>query len=248
MFGDFQDTDFFLADLINKHQLDDEITTIFDQITTSLAGAESGLTGLLNMIASVIINIVIIVVMTFMFLVEGPKIVKQLSKLTRTKEQQKQFNRIADKMYGVITAYVSGQLLIAVIGSTVALIAMTIFRVPNSLAMAGIIALFSLIPLVGIIVAAIIVILSTLLVSIKKAVIMTLFFIIYQQIENSTIQPYIQGRSLDLSVLFVFIIALVGAQIAGIWGALLIAPICGCLKVLLVEYLKNSRFKNQYLN
>ena len=248
MFQDFQDTDFFLADLINKHQLDDEITTIFNQITNRLAGAESGLTGLLNIVASFLINIVVIIIMTFMFLIEGPKIIKQLSRLARTKEQLDQFNKIINKMYGVITAYVGGQLLIAVIGSTVALVVMTILQVPNSLAMSGIVALFSLIPLIGATISAVIVVLSILLASkIKLAIIMAIFFVIYQQIENATIQPYIQGRNLDLSILFIFIIALVGAQIAGLWGALLIVPLCGCLRVLLVEYLKNSRFKNQYL-
>ena len=248
LFLKFKETDFFLADLINRHELDDEIATIFSQITTSLSGAEAGLTGLLNLLFSAFFNIIVIIILTFMFLVEGPRIISQLSRLTRTEEQLEQFNTIVDKMYGVITAYVSGQLLIAVIGSTVTLVVMTILKVPNSLAMAGIVALLSLIPLIGVVAAAVIVVLSTMLVNIKLAVIMAIFFFVYQQIENSTIQPYIQGRSLDLSFLFIFIAALVGAKVAGIWGALLIIPICGCLRVLLVEYLRNSRFKNQYLN
>ena len=249
-FTEFKDADFFLSDLIKRHQLDDEIATIFNQITSSLAGTESGLTGLLNIAFSALVNIVVVVIMTFMFLVEGPKLIKQLSRLAQTEAQRKQFHIIIDKMYGVITAYVGGQLLIAVIGSTVALIVMTVLDVPNSLAMAGVVALLSLIPLIGATVAAVIVVASILLIdtNIQLAAIMALFFLIYQQIENSTIQPYIQGKSLDLSVLFIFIVALIGALVAGIWGALLIVPICGCLRVLLVEYLKNSRFKNQYLH
>ena len=244
---DLLDSDNFAAEIVNRYQLNDEIVQLGKEFAGRLTNLSSGLTGLANTLFSFGFNIIAVIFMTFMFLIEGPNILRQLSRLFSDKKQLAKYQRIGLKMYEVITAYVNGQLLIAVIGATVALVVMTILGVPNALAMAGIIALLSLIPLIGVIAAATIVIFSTLLVDTKLALIMLVYFVVYQQIENVTIQPYIQSQKLSLSPLMIFIAAIIGVRIAGIWGALLIIPITGCLKVLVVELIQDSPYYNRYL-
>ena len=46
------------------------------------------------------------------------------------------------------------------------------------------------------------------------------FFIVYQQVENHLLQPLVYGRTVQLSPLAVLISVLIGAQVAGILGAL----------------------------
>ena len=49
---------------------------------------------------------------------------------------------------------------------------------------------------------------------------MVVFFIVYQQLENHVLQPLVYGRTVQLSPLVVLIAVLIGAELAGILGAL----------------------------
>ena len=62
------------------------------------------------------------------------------------------------------------------------------------------------------------------------------FFILYQQFENHVLQPVIYGRTVELSPLAVLISILIGAELAGILGALAAIPVAGSIQVLLVDW------------
>lgn len=238
----FKAQDNFASNLVNRYDLDTEISNTAKDIATRAAGVDGGLRGAISKATTAIINIIAVLIMTFMMVVEGPNILKRAEKFIDPSKLAKR-RRLLKQMYEVIIGYVNGQLIIAVIAAAVALVVMVVLRVPNALAMAGIVALFGLVPLIGATLAAAIVVIATLLVSVKLAIVMAVFFVIYQQIENATIQPYIQGKKSSLSALTVFIVALIGVNIAGIFGAFIAIPIAGCLKILVDDYFKSSRVR-----
>ena len=65
------------------------------------------------------------------------------------------------------------------------------------------------------------------------------FFIVYQQIENHILQPLIYGRTVQLSPLAVLISVLIGAELAGILGALGAIPVAGTIQVLFLDWLRH---------
>ena len=67
------------------------------------------------------------------------------------------------------------------------------------------------------------------------------FFIVYQQLENHLLQPVIYGRTVQLSPLVVLISVLVGAELAGILGALAAIPVAGTLQVIVRDQLAARR-------
>jgi predicted PurR-regulated permease PerM len=67
------------------------------------------------------------------------------------------------------------------------------------------------------------------------------FFVLYQQIENHLLQPVVYGRTVQLSPLAVLISVLIGAQLAGVLGALAAIPVAGSLQVILVDWLRQRR-------
>jgi len=69
---------------------------------------------------------------------------------------------------------------------------------------------------------------------------MAIFFILYQQIENVTLQPYIQSKHNELTPMLVFIAALLGIGFGGLLGGLVAIPIAGCLKVLAEDYFERK--------
>ncbi len=88
------------------------------------------------------------------------------------------------------------------------------------------------------------VVIICLFVSFPMALTMAIFFLLYQQIENATLQPYIQSKYNELTPLIVFIAALIGVSVAGFLGALIAIPVAGCLRILFIElYDQKSKIK-----
>jgi predicted PurR-regulated permease PerM len=72
--------------------------------------------------------------------------------------------------------------------------------------------------------------------SIPAGIVVVAFFILYQQFENHVLQPVIYGRTVQLSPLAVLISILIGAELAGILGALAAIPVAGSIQVLLLDW------------
>ena len=258
-YHNFKSGDSALAEFIKNNQYEDEIRNGIESAVGQLLGTDGGIGGLLGKIVSSFVNIAITLFLSFMLLVDGPRLVRRLSSFTDPKKLAHR-KQVVAKMCDVITGYVNGQFIIATISTLSALVFMLLLseafglHVPNALAMAGIVGLLGLIPLVGATLGAVIVVAAALLsdpdpgsLNIKLAVILAIYFFIYQQIENATIQPYIQGRKLSLSAFLVLIATLIGAKVAGILGALLAIPLAGCLKILIIDYLSHPDHYSSFL-
>ena len=74
-----------------------------------------------------------------------------------------------------------------------------------------------------------------------SGIILLVFFVVYQQLENHVLQPVVYGRTVQLSPLAVLIAVLIGAQLAGVIGALAAIPVAGTLQVVLREWLNSRR-------
>ena len=85
-------------------------------------------------------------------------------------------------------------------------------------------------------IAAILIGIVAFLHSIPAGIVVIVFFVVYQQIENHLLQPVIYGRTVQLSPLAVLISVLVGAELAGILGALAAIPVAGAIQVLLLDW------------
>ena len=105
--------------------------------------------------------------------------------------------------------------------------------------------MFGLIPLVGATLGSIVVILVALFESLTAGIIMLVFFLVYQQIENNFIQPYIQSKTLDVSPLLIFVSVLFGLNIAGVLGAFVAIPIAAYARMLIGQYFELKAEKQE---
>ena len=69
------------------------------------------------------------------------------------------------------------------------------------------------------------------------------FFVLYQQSENHVLQPLVYGRTVQLSPLIVLIAVLMGAELAGVIGALGAIPVAGSIQVVVIDWLAHRRQK-----
>jgi predicted PurR-regulated permease PerM len=94
------------------------------------------------------------------------------------------------------------------------------------------VAFADLIPLVGATLGAVPTVLVAFLDSPRNGVLVIIFYVVYQQVENHVLQPTIMSRTVDLNPLAVLVSVLIGVELFGFLGALLAIPAAGILQVI----------------
>jgi predicted PurR-regulated permease PerM len=97
------------------------------------------------------------------------------------------------------------------------------------------VAFADLIPLVGATLGAVVAVIAALLVSPSAGIIAGVFFLVYQQFENSVLQVVVMARTVRVSSLMVLLSVLVGAELFGVVGAVLALPAAGAGSVVVKE-------------
>lgn len=236
---DFRTQDSAISRAVRRYNLDDQLIKIRNDFSNRIDDVAGPVVSTASKIGGMLISTITVLVLTFMMLVEGPLWYERILAM-QPEAKRKHRREVLRRMYRVITGYVNGQVLIAAIAAGFALIALLIASTltdssVNAIALAGIVFLFGLIPLIGNILAASVVVLFSLFASTALALIMAIYFVLYQQIENVTLQPYIQSRGNQLTPLTVFVAALLGVGLGGILGALAAIPTAGIIRILLQE-------------
>lgn len=212
---------------------------ILGQIGANFVASVSG-------VADAVMKIVLVLVLTLLFLLEGPSLVEVFWKGMSSGEQNKKpivvAQRVFSKMANVISTYVSRQLLVAVLdGCASALIVFIISLftdISSSLAipMGMITMTFYMIPMFGQFIGGTLVTLILATTNPLAAVIFAVVYILYAQIENNIISPKIQGNALRLPAVAILCAVVIGMYMFGLLGAIIAIPIAGCIRVLVDEY------------
>ncbi|HEY4620078.1 MAG TPA: AI-2E family transporter [Gaiellaceae bacterium] len=231
-----------LGFLQDEYQIVDRIReTIEKQGAAGVLGLSEPVLDVVRSVVTAVVGVVTIIFLTYFMLLEGPRTIAALLGLL-PETTRPRYERVARDVYRTISGYVTGNLLISLVAGVLS--AAVLFAVGSKYAVALglLVAILDLIPLAGATLAAIIV--ST-VVFIEtdwlRALIVIGFFIGYQQFENHVLQPLVYGRTVQLSPLAVLCAVLVGAQLAGILGALLAIPIAGSLLAVAREVVNYRR-------
>jgi predicted PurR-regulated permease PerM len=192
--------------------------------------------GLAKSVVSAVVATVTIVFVTLFMLLEGPQWLERIYGLVG-EQGRPRWQRVGHDVYRTVGGYVTGNLLISLIAGVVSGVVIWLAGVPYAVALGLLVALLDLIPLAGATIAAIVVVLVAIAASgTTAAIVVGVFFVVYQQLENHVIQPLVYGRTVQLSPLAVLVAVLIGAQLAGVLGALAAIPVAGALQVLLVDW------------
>ncbi|HEY3182315.1 MAG TPA: AI-2E family transporter [Gaiellaceae bacterium] len=181
-----------------------------------------------------------IVFLTFFMLLEGRSWVDRFYSLLPERAQPR-WRAVGHDIYRTVGGYVTGNLLISVIAGSFATVVLLVMGVPYAVALGLLVAFLDLIPLAGATIASIVVSTVAFLHSIPAGIVVLVALIVYQQVENHFLQPVIYGRTVQLSPLAVLISVLIGAEIAGILGALAAIPVAGSLQVVIRDWIAARR-------
>lgn len=241
-----------LNGLVNKYQLQPQVNSAVAAIEngathwTSNLGQNlwSGVGSLIGVLGS----LVLVIVLSFLMLVEGPEWLKRLWGVYNDEERMESDRQIVHRMYSVVTGYVTGQLIVSavdctVVGILVFIVSLFFKQVPADLTLPAVAIAFtlSLIPVFGSSVGSIIIALLLASYNLSAGIIYELCYLVYLQIESNVIAPVVQSKKVELSALAVLASVTIGIYVFGLPGGIISVPIAGCIKVLLEEYLTQAR-------
>jgi predicted PurR-regulated permease PerM len=219
-----------VGELIKRYNIDEKVAENAPKLRDALKNAGGPAVEAAQRVASGLLALLTILVLSFLILLEAPGIISTaLSFLSR--ERALQIRRIGADMAGAVTGYMAGNLVISVVAGLVTWIFLLIVKVP----FAGVLGLWvgfaDLLPLVGATIGAIPTIAIAFLHSTGSGIAVVILYIVYQQFENHILQPIVMSRTVKINPLGVLLSALIGVELAGFVGALLAIPAAGAIQV-----------------
>ncbi|HSH56227.1 MAG TPA: AI-2E family transporter [Candidatus Limnocylindrales bacterium] len=238
---DARDDESQLGSMIRRYHLEGQLDSFSDQLGRRLENAGGSLLASASRIGSSVFSIVTVLALTFMMLIEGPRIIAFARELLSPKRRA-DADRLAPEMYRVVKGYVNGQVTLAAIAAAAMAIPLLVLQIDYPIAMVVVVFICGLIPMVGHFIGAAIVTLVAVATSPLAAISILAYYILYQQIENYVVQPRIQANSTNMSPLLVFVSVVIGVSFGGLFGGLFAIPLAGCIRIFILDYLKNNHY------
>jgi predicted PurR-regulated permease PerM len=215
-------------DLLSKAQ--DYVTS--GKITQTLFG---GVLGVGLAILGALANAFIVIVLTLYFLASLDHVRHTIYRLAPASRRER-VQDLGDRILEGIGGYVSGAFVIAMCAGISTLIFLFIVGLGEyAVALAVVVALLDVIPMIGATLGAIVVSAIGLATDVQIGIACIIFYVIYQQLENYVLYPRVMARSVDIPGAVTVIAALVGASLLGVIGALLAIPTAAAILLLVRE-------------
>jgi predicted PurR-regulated permease PerM len=231
-----------------KPQVDQAVNSIKDSTASWASNVGKSVISGVGSFFSFLTAFVLVLVLTFLMLIEGPVWMKRIWGVYNDKKKMVLHQRIISRIYGVVSGYVTGQLTVSAIGAVLAGAAVFVLslifpQIPAGLTFptAAITFVLSLIPMFGATIAGLLIAALLAFNNLPAAIIYIVYFFIYQQIENNFVAPQVQAKKIELSALAVLGSVTIGLYLFGIVGGIIAIPIAGSIRVLLDEYLQHSK-------
>ncbi|WP_432981163.1 AI-2E family transporter [Dactylosporangium sp. CA-233914] len=183
----------------------------------------------------VLSSTVLVAVLTIYLMLDLPRLRRAVVGLVPARHRdavQESLTVVSDK----VGSYMIGNLAISAIAGAAAFLAMAALRVPFALPLAVFVALADLIPMVGATLGATACVFVALAATRlwPGAVLLTVFFVVYQQLENYVIAPRVLRNAVSMPALSVLIAGLVGGALLGLVGVLMAIPVAAAAKAVVV--------------
>ncbi|MGG5171643.1 AI-2E family transporter [Pseudarthrobacter sp. J1738] len=233
---DFLNSDFY-RNLNEQFGIKDRITEELGKFTkdsNTIGGIFGGVLGFGSTVANGLFGALIVLVLSLYFLAAMPAMKRWAYRLA-PRSRRPRVEALSEEITRSVGNYVIGQACVALLNGTFAFIVMTILHVPFSVLLAFVVVLLAFIPLVGGMIAAVVVILISLTVGWQTAVIYAICYFAYLQFEAYFISPRIMQRAVAVPGAVAVISVIAGGTLLGILGALIAIPTAAAVMLLMKE-------------
>jgi predicted PurR-regulated permease PerM len=219
----------------------DEQFQLIDKIKDYVAKGDfagsvfGGVLGFGLAVLGVLANTFVVTVLTLYFLSSLDKTKRALYRLA-PESRRERVTLLGDRIIQGVGGYVSGAFVVAACAGITSLIFLFVVGLGEyAVALAFVVALLDVIPMIGATIGAIIVTAIGFAEDPKIGLACLVFYLVYQQVENYLIYPRVMSKSVDVPGSVTVIAALIGAALLGVIGALLAIPTAAALLMLMRE-------------
>ncbi|WP_417218786.1 AI-2E family transporter [Arthrobacter sp.] len=232
----FLNSEFFTT-VDEQFQIRERITQEVDkffQNSDAVGGVFGGVIGVGSVVAQGMFGTLIVLVLAVYILASLPGLKAWCYRLApRSKRERVQV--LSEQITNSVGNYVMGQAVVALLNALYAFIVMTIVGVPYSLLLSMVVVILAFIPLVGAVIAGILVSLIALTVGWETAVVYAIFYFGYLQFEAYFISPRVMQRTVAVPGAVAVIAVIAGGSLMGVVGALMAIPLAASAMLLIRE-------------
>ena len=215
----------------------DIFTTIEQKLSDGDLASQvfGGALGVGRFLLGAVFNTVVIFALILYFLAGLPTMKRACFALVPASRRDRVVE-LTDAILAQTSSYVAGAFGVALTAGVSTTIFLTIVGLGEyAVALGLVVALLDFIPMIGATIGAVIVCLIGFATSVGIGIACTIFFVVYQQIENYVVYPRIMSRSMSIPGALIIVAALVGGSLLGVVGALLAIPTAAAILFLLRE-------------
>jgi predicted PurR-regulated permease PerM len=186
-----------------------------------------------------LVSTILVIVLTIYFMADLPRLRRAIVRVFPARHRP-QVGHAVNVVIDKVGSYMIGNLIISAIAGVATFAALFALRVPFALPLAFFVAITDLIPLVGATLGAVVCILvaSATTDLWPNVILVALFFVVYQQLENYLIAPRVLRNTVDMPSVGVLLAALIGGTVLGLVGALIAIPIAAAIKVVVTPMVR----------
>jgi predicted PurR-regulated permease PerM len=225
----------YLGDLGDPHSTLGRLNQRFHLVAQarSLIGGGST-TEMAAMVVKVSGSVLIVLVLSVYFLADLPRIRRTLYRLVPAHRRPRVI-LLGDEVFDKVACYLLGNALISLIAGTVTFVWLVVFGVPYAPLLAISVAVLDLVPVVGSVIAGVLVALMGLTVSLPVCVATVGLFVAYKLTEDYVLLPRIISRVVRVPAVVTVVAVLIGGALLGVVGALVAIPVAAAALLVLRE-------------
>lgn len=221
---------------VSATQLENLVQAIEQQAT----GIATGALPLLSGIAEFMLNVIIVAVLSIYLLLDGERAVSWLRRNAPV-VQRERIHFFLDTLERVIGGYIRGQLIMSSTVGVLVGVGMALFGVPYAVLLGVVAFILEFIPIIGTIISGALCVLIALSKGWLIALFVLLYFIVVHILEGDILAPRIVGKAVGVHPAVSLFALLAGAELFGIWGAILGSPLAGVIQAVLVTVWQDWR-------
>jgi predicted PurR-regulated permease PerM len=217
-----------LKSALNPQELSRRTDSLGPPILSNAIGFATGA-------ATLLVQLVIMLVLSFYFMVDGARLADSMIMALPPRAQDDARFLVAST-HRAFAGFLRGQIIQALVGGVGTGLVMSVLQIDYALLSSVVAALVLLIPFIGPVIAVLLPVTIALLTHTEAALLLFVALLALQQVIFQILTPRILSRQVGLHPLVVFFAVLTGARIAGVWGAIFGVPIVAVLSTMISFY------------
>jgi predicted PurR-regulated permease PerM len=218
---------------LSDGQITSAISAVQDKVKASGSSISSGVFSTIGAATSVIVNLVLVLMLSFFFVKDGHKFLPWVKTIGGQRAGD-HIVEVASRVWDTLGGFIRTQTLVALIDAVIIGGGLAILGSPLAVPL-GVVTFFgAYIPIIGAFVSGAIAVLVTLVTNNPKDALIALIIVVaVQQLEGNVLSPMLQGKNMNLHPAVVLLSVAGGGSLFGITGAFLAVPVAASVAELL---------------